>query len=373
MASVYRARDEVLDRDVALKVFRSDATDAEQLLRQQAEVRMLAALNHPGLAMLIDAGVDDQPDGPPHAFVVMQLIDGSDLRSRLEDGPLAPPEVAQIGADLADALHHIHSHGIVHRDIKPANILMAHAVGADTRMHPKLTDFGIARLVDSTRLTATGTTIGTANYLSPEQAKGEHVGPPSDVYSLGLVLLECLTGEQAFPGPAVESAIARVLAEPPIPEDVGPRWTETIRSLTAKNPEDRPTAHEVAMALRTDPQAMAASSADEAKTVAFAAHTQADAPTVATELLSHIENDENDGSGAQATPEEPKNESKPARKPNWGIRIGLIAAVLLIAAIVTMILTGFPRGGEVVEPPQYPAVPGQIGEDLKEIQESVEQ
>lgn len=251
MASVYRARDLMLARDVAVKLFRSDGVDGDDRERQRAEIALLASLNHPGLVTLIDAGVDESDPAAPRGYVVMQLIDGSDLRGLLARGTLPPPdEVGQIGADLADALHYVHNNGVIHRDIKPANILLAHSPGGDTRPHPKLSDFGIARIIGDPRMTATGTTLGTAGYLSPEQAAGEDVGPASDIYSLGLVLLECLTGERAFPGPAVEAALARILRQPVIPESLGMPWTATLAAMTARHPDERPSAREVALALR---------------------------------------------------------------------------------------------------------------------------
>ncbi|MFP5316578.1 MAG: protein kinase domain-containing protein, partial [Actinomycetes bacterium] len=125
-----------------------------------------------------------------------------------------------------------------------------HSGEQDTRLYPKLTDFGIARMVEATHSTAHGATIGTANYLSPEQAEGTRVEPSSDIYSLGLVLLECLTGEKAFPGPVVEAAVARLLRDPEVPESLGADWVSLLTRMTARDPQARPDAHEVALALR---------------------------------------------------------------------------------------------------------------------------
>ncbi|TDK27644.1 serine/threonine protein kinase [Arthrobacter crusticola] len=249
-ASVYRAVDRNLQRDVAVKVFNPTTADDDDYRRQHTETLLLSTLNHPGLVTLHDAGLHQDEDGRTTGFLVMELVDGEDLRKLLKKGPLAPAAVAQVGADLADALAYIHSHGVVHRDVKPANILMFHSGENDTRLYPKLTDFGIARMVNATMATATGATIGTANYLSPEQAQSGDVDERSDIYSLGLVLLECLTGDKAFPGPIVEAALARLLRDPEIPEWLGADWAGLLTRMTARNPQDRPDAHEVALLLR---------------------------------------------------------------------------------------------------------------------------
>ncbi|CAA9233179.1 MAG: Serine/threonine protein kinase PrkC, regulator of stationary phase [uncultured Arthrobacter sp.] len=249
-ASVYRAIDRNLQRDVAVKVFNPTTADDDDYRRQHTETLLLSTLNHPGLVTLHDAGLHQDEDGRTTGFLVMELVDGEDLRKLLKKGPLAPAAVAQVGADLADALAYIHSHGVVHRDVKPANILMFHSGENDTRLYPKLTDFGIARMINATMATATGATIGTANYLSPEQAQSGAIDERSDIYSLGLVLLECITGNKAFPGPIVEAALARLLRDPEIPEWLGADWAGLLTRMTARNPQDRPDAHEVALLLR---------------------------------------------------------------------------------------------------------------------------
>src|SRR5688572_5471821 len=202
MADVYEATDHQLQRQVAVKVFRAAATSDRA--RFDAEVVVLAALNHPGLVQVYDAG--DQ-DGD--AFVVLELVEGPTLATRLREvGPLPAVDVADLGAQVADALAYVHERGVVHRDVTPSNVLC----GPDGR--PRLADFGIARLVDTTRVTAAATAIGTAAYMAPEQVQGHDVTPAADVYALGLVLLELLTGRRAFEGTGHEVAVAR-LARPP--------------------------------------------------------------------------------------------------------------------------------------------------------------
>lgn len=248
-ASVHRAMDENLGREVAVKVFRPTVQEDDDYRRQHTETLLLATLNHPGLVTLLDAGLHREEDGQVLNYLVMELVDGPDLRRTLKSGPLPAVSVASLGADLADALAYVHSKGVIHRDVKPANILLF-PQEHDSRLYPKLTDFGIARLVEATVATAHGATIGTANYLSPEQAQGGTVAPSTDIYSLGLVLLESLTGEKAFPGPIVEAAVARLLRDPEIPDSLGPEWVDLLRAMTNRLPDARPAAHEAASALR---------------------------------------------------------------------------------------------------------------------------
>ncbi len=254
MATVYRGQDEVLGRDIAVKLFRASAVAPDDVGRQETEMRLLASLSHPGLVTLFDAGKDDAgrddgEAGEPRAFLVMELVDGPDLRKRLRDAePLSPPDVAYVGAELAGALAYIHGRGVIHRDVKPANILLPPAIPG-TLPRAKLTDFGIARMLDGARITAANSTLGTANYLSPEQASSHEIGFSSDIYSLGLVLLEAVTGRIEFGGSAVEAAIARLSRNPEVPEELGSYWCSLLRSMTSRDPDQRPTAAEVSAAL----------------------------------------------------------------------------------------------------------------------------
>ena len=249
-ASVYRAQDERLGRDVALKLFAPLLGGPDELARHENEMRLLATFNHPSLVTLFDAGTDHRDPEHARTFLTMELIHGPDLYARLRGRPLAPQDVAHIGADLASALEYVHGRGIIHRDIKPANVLLADAP-AGSPIRPKLTDFGIARIIEGTRLTATGTMVGTAAYLSPEQATGSVLGPSSDIYSLGLLLLECLTAKLEYPGTSVESAVARLHRPPRVPEDLGTRWVDLLTAMTSTEPSARPGALEVEQALRS--------------------------------------------------------------------------------------------------------------------------
>lgn len=244
MADVYRALDERLGRPVALKWLRQSVDDPREASRARSEALLLARLSHPALVTLFDAGVQD---GRP--YLVMELIDGPSLAVR---APSDPASVALVGAQLAEGLRYIHEQGLVHRDIKPANVLVASTPVPWERV--KLADFGIARLVDATRLTATGTTIGTAAYLSPEQIRADPVGPPADIWSLGLVLLECLTGRRAYPGAPAEAAVARLHRAPDVPTDLPGGWAPLLRRMTDPDPDRRIAAIELVPALRSMPE-----------------------------------------------------------------------------------------------------------------------
>ncbi|GGL02103.1 serine/threonine protein kinase [Curtobacterium luteum] len=250
MGTVYEARDEHTYRLVAVKLFATpDNMTTADRVRQEREIRLLSMLSHPGLIPLYDAGTHEFEDGP-HRFIVMELIADTTLLRRLAEGPLHNYEVADLGAQLADALAYVHSRGIVHRDVKPANILISDEGSSGFARTVKLTDFGVAHFVDGSRLTNDGTIIGTAAYLSPEQVAGEPIGFATDVYSLGLVLLEALTGKQEYSGTLIEAALARLRRDPEVPDGVASEWRDLLERMTHRDPARRPTAVAVANALR---------------------------------------------------------------------------------------------------------------------------
>ncbi|POH71227.1 hypothetical protein C3B59_01065 [Cryobacterium zongtaii] len=215
--SVYRARDETLGRDVAVKVFEASATTEKDIRRQEDEVNLLASLSHHSLVTLLDAGVDRTDAARPRVFFVMELVTGADLKVQLERGTLTARQIAHIGYDLAEGLQYIHHRGVVHRDVKPANILLVDYNHGGARYRAKLTDFGIALVGAIDRRDPDAVTTGTAAYLSPEQTRGQTLGSASDIYSLGLVLLECFTRTLAFPGDPIPSALARLRNDPSVP------------------------------------------------------------------------------------------------------------------------------------------------------------
>ncbi|MDI3212333.1 serine/threonine-protein kinase [Arthrobacter sp. AL12] len=399
MASVYSARDVNLGRDVALKLFAPQSADPDELRRQEAEILLLATLNHPSLVTLFDAGTDTRIPDEPRPFLTMELVDGQDLRARIRHSPLPLADIAVIGAGVSDALAYVHSLGIVHRDIKPANILLV-PVRPGEPLRPKLTDFGIARLVDGTRLTATGTMVGTAAYLSPEQSRGAELGPASDIYSLGLVLLECIKGELEFPGSAVESAVARLHRAPAVPDSVPAEWAKLIRAMTALDPLERPPAADLEMALRhalVSPESLPGLLAEERTRVL-------PAPPPRPPLLSPPGPGANPGTlampigdpaaatggsastGARAgyrldpdavtTPRADRGSwlSRTASRLRLAGRRTQILLSLALLALVTGAITAAVALAAPVPPAvvPYPAVTGDLGQHLQELQKSVE-
>jgi hypothetical protein len=237
MAEVYRAYDRSTTSSVAIKIFTGPGLPDDEL-RLRREATMLSSLDCPGLIPVYDSGaVSRRP------YFVMREITGGTLRQRMRE-PLPPRFVARFGGQIAFVLDHVHSLGVVHRDIKPSNILLD-----DTEKQAYLADFGLALVAEVTRVTTSGVLVGTAGYLSPEQVRGGDVGPAADVYSLGLVLLECLTGRPEYPGGDAEAALARLARAPRIPIDLPLAWVSLLSAMTDMDPERRPTAAQCARSL----------------------------------------------------------------------------------------------------------------------------
>ncbi|WP_086668689.1 serine/threonine-protein kinase [Lentzea kentuckyensis] len=237
MAEVYRAYDRSTTSAVAIKVFAGPGLPDDEL-RLRREATMLSSLDCPGLIPVYDSGaVSRRP------YFVMREITGGTLRQRMRE-PLPPRFVARFGGQIAFVLDHVHALGVVHRDIKPSNILLD-----DTEKQAYLADFGLALVAEVTRVTTSGVLVGTAGYLSPEQVRGGDVGPAADVYSLGLVLLECLTGRPEYPGGDAEAALARLARAPRIPVDLPLAWVSLLSAMTDMDPARRPTAAQCARSL----------------------------------------------------------------------------------------------------------------------------
>jgi hypothetical protein len=243
MATVWRARDEMLSRDVAVKVLNPQhAADAGFLDRFEDEARHAAAVSHPRLVTVFDCGVES---GTP--FIVMELVAGRTLRQVLDEvGMLPPGQAAAIAAAVCEGLEAAHAAGLVHRDITPGNIVLN---GGDV----KVLDFGIARAGGTRAATADGTVVGTVAYLSPEQASGRPADPRSDLYSLGCVLFEMLTGRPPFTADsAVGLAYQQVHDDPGLPSAWRPglpaRLDQVTARLLAKDPSSRPPAAAAARA-----------------------------------------------------------------------------------------------------------------------------
>lgn len=236
MSEVHQGTDLRLNRPVAVKLFRAGA-DRDSARRFTDEAHTLANLSHPGLVAVYDSGLDgDQP------FLVMELVSGWTLREIIDQEQLPLEEISRIGVALADVLGYVHQQGVVHRDIKPSNVL----IGRDNRV--RLADFGVARPGDGER-----SMFGTPAYLSPEQVRGDWVGPPTDVYALGLLVLELVTGRVEYPGGGRAAAEARLARSPQVPGDLPDSLRHTLLDMTDPDPGARPTAPQAASALVLGP------------------------------------------------------------------------------------------------------------------------
>jgi serine/threonine protein kinase len=352
-AEVWCCTDEALDRQVALKLVTSSG--GEDAGRVGDEARLLARLSHPGLVPVYDAGTDEH--GRP--WVVMELVDGETLSDAIKRGPMSSERVADIGARLADALAYVHGQALIHRDVKPANVLLGH----DGRV--RLTDFGIARLIDAAKVTATGLTVGTASYLSPEQVTAEPVGTASDVYSLGLVLLECLTGEREYPGSAVEVALARLSRPPRIPADLPDGWPGLLTAMTDRDPAKRPTCAQVAADLHAIVRGGQA-------TTALATPTPL---TERTQVLDRTQLLSTAGPAATGTlAQRPAPVAARPPRNNWAVAVGIVLAIAVL--VVAGLLVGRSRSGTTAVPALvavHTDVPDPVKRDVVRLQQIVRQ
>ncbi|MFK0041996.1 serine/threonine-protein kinase [Paenarthrobacter sp. NPDC090517] len=257
-AYVNEALDLLSGKSVAVKIFRS--TDSMDNAPFRRELEIHGRLRHKNIVRVLDSGdtvdaVDAGDAGKTGAgasqesrsFVVMELVGGKDLRGFLQNNAASPEQTAAWMTDIARALAHVHRRGIVHNDIKPGNILVDFASDPRGLGTAKLADFGIAI---NGRHAAPNSSSGTPHYLSPEEVCGGTSTTASDIYSLGLVALECLTGTKAFPGPPLESMVARTLGEPRIPGTVRRRWSMVLHAMTDPDPAGRPSASQAVGMLR---------------------------------------------------------------------------------------------------------------------------
>ncbi len=215
MSNVYRATDRILERTVAVKILAEHLSDDERFVaRFRREALAVAKLIHPNIVQVYDTGVDDG-----RHYIVMEYVEGRSGAQILQrQGPVAAEVAAEIGIQACAGLDYAHRRGIIHRDVKPGNLMIVGGpVGGAAEMTVKLTDFGIARAIEQTRITQVGSVVGTAAYLAPEQVRGEEATPATDVYALGVVLYQFLTGRLPYEGSSLAELAVRQQNEKPLP------------------------------------------------------------------------------------------------------------------------------------------------------------
>ncbi len=340
MADVYLAHDRLLDRPVAVKVlspaFASDPTNFERFRR---EAQSAASLNHPNIVAVYDWGEDDAT-----SFIVMEFVPGQTLRDLIQAyGRLSPGEAARIAAEIADALSFAHEHGVIHRDVKPGNVLIT------PQGQVKVTDFGIARAETGDPLTKTGSVLGTATYFSPEQAQGFALDGRSDVYALGVVLYEMVTGTAPFVAASPVSVAYKHVREEPVPpssivRDVPRAMDHIILTAMAKDVGAR---YQSAQDLRTDLLRF-----ERGRPLAGVPVT-----AVATELPTVV--------AAPAVALAPRTvastyPARPHPSRRWGpiVAVGIALAMLLALIVVLLVQSGFGGGGSSSPSVDVPAVTG---------------
>ena len=351
MSEVHLARDVRLHRDVAVKVLRADlARDPSFYLRFRREAQNAAALNHPAIVAVYDTGEAETAAGPL-PYIVMEYVNGVTLRDIVHtDGPLPPTRAIEVIADACQALNFSHQHGIIHRDVKPANIMIS------TTNAVKVMDFGIARALSDggVSVTQTAAVIGTAQYLSPEQARGDSVDARSDVYSLGCVLYEMLTGEPPFVGDSPVAVAYQHVREDPVPpsqrhEGISADLDAVVLKALAKNPENR---YQTAAEMRTD-------------LVRVHNGEPPEAPKVLTdaERSSLLASPHPGGSGGPQTDPLPRQEPDFTRERGPGSIsrwVVAVAALAVLTVIVTILINTFGGGLRNVS---VPDVRGQASAD----------
>jgi hypothetical protein len=317
MSQVWRAEDELLGRPVAVKL----PTSAAEVVKQAfTEARTTARLSHRYIAAVHDYGETKRPDGSLAPFVVMELLDGTSLAARLADGPLGWPEAARIGAQVADGLAAAHAKQVVHRDVKPGNVML-------TPGGARILDFGISAMVGAPDDDDTGATFGTPAYVAPERLDGKPAEPATDVYGLGVVLFEMVTGDPPYPVDTWEElAAARATGPGTLPESLPPELRALIDRCLDESPDRRPSAAEVRDGLAAFAGAAAAAPAQPQSfsTGRAPAHTVAIRPS--------------------------------GRRP-WAARAGVVAVLLAAAAVAIAIGASPDRQQAAPPPPSASATP----------------
>jgi eukaryotic-like serine/threonine-protein kinase len=368
MSTVYKAVDRVLERTVAVKVLAEHLSDDDKFVaRFRREALAVAKLIHPNIVQVYDTGVDDA-----RHYIVMEYVEGRSGAQLLQSrGRLGPEAAVEIGVQSCAGLEYAHRQGIIHRDVKPGNLMViggpagrrgAPPTDAPTEdMTVKLTDFGIARAAEQTRLTQVGSVVGTAAYLAPEQARGEEATPAADVYALGVVIYQLLTGRLPWEGTSLaELAIRRENERPLPPSSYDSEVPETLSTAVLRALESDPahrytTARELSSALRTG---MTGTEPPLADTEA-ATHAMTGPPTDATRRMP-TEPTTAPTRRAPAPRPAPRPRPRPAapapaapRRSTWSrIRglVGLLLVILILAAIIATIVLVTTNAGQNTGP-----------------------
>ncbi|HEV8527350.1 MAG TPA: Stk1 family PASTA domain-containing Ser/Thr kinase [Actinomycetes bacterium] len=359
MAEVHMGRDVRLGRNVAVKTLRADlASDPTFQARFRREAQSAASLNHPAIVAVYDTG-EDLLNGTPLPYIVMEYVEGTTLRELLQSGRrLLPERALEIVAGVLQALEYSHRNGIIHRDIKPGNVMLTRSG------HVKVMDFGIARAVADmgATMTATAAVIGTAQYLSPEQAKGEHVDARSDIYSTGCLLYELLVGRPPFVGDSPVSVAYQHVREDPLPPsqfdpEVPPEIDAVVLKALAKNPENR---YQSADEMRADID-RALDGRPVAAPAVMMASGSGGAPTQVMQPTAVIPGGSGTGAYGPGGPGGPPGRYQPPPpKQNKGPMIALITlAVIAVFALAALIGRAIFGGDEGAKTQEVPSVLGQ--------------
>jgi len=359
MSNVYLAHDMILDRDVAIKVLRYDFSNEDDLHRRfQREALSATSLTHPNIVTIFDVG----EDGDLH-YLVMEYVEGKTLKHTINDhAPLSPEETVEIMKQLTSAIAHAHQNQIIHRDIKPQNILM------EGKHHVKITDFGIAMALSATSFTQTNSVLGTVHYLSPEQARGGTATKKSDIYALGIVLYELLTGKLPFSGEsAVSIALKHLQTETPSVRSIVPSIPQSLENVvmkaTAKDPRNRyQTVEEMQLDLQN---VLSAGRANEQAFMIFDDDATKAMPVI-KDGISYEQLAE-----TKKLPKEPVSSSTvqtgKKKKKKWPWVVGFLAVLLLISLFVMIVFPGI-FGPKQIEIPDVVDLP--IDEARDKIEES---
>lgn len=371
MSEVHRGKDVRLGRDVAVKVLRADlARDPQFQERFRREAQNAAALNHPAIVAVYDTG-ETRTEYGPLPYIVMEFVDGRTLRDIVKtEGPLPGQRAMEIMADVSAALDFSHRHGIVHRDVKPANVMITRNGAV------KVMDFGIARAVadGQAAVTQTAAVIGTAQYLSPEQARGEAVDARSDVYAAGCVLFELLTGEPPFTGDSpVAVAYQHVREDPKPPSALNPRVTPALDAVVLKAmAKGAPNRYQSAAEMRTDlvrvlsgqrPLAPMVMTEDDRTAVMAAGRNTVDRPGPGRHRPAALA-DDYDAYDPYADEED---ERRRRRRKAWTIALIALLAIALIGVIAwlaTSVFNKTPVSSDSIDLPNVVSQPQQVANQI---------